>query len=158
MHAKPLRQFRISLQTSGTLEPVFGNGVRGAISDAARKTARIMRLCEPQRHRLRSSASRTSPSVGLGFFARSPAALIRMPLVQYPHWAACSARKACCRGCNSWPLLKPSTVVILLPAVAHRGVSHAGAGWPSIRTKHAPHWPLPQPKRVPFSPRSLRNT
>src|SRR5256885_2274276 len=154
---QPLRESRVFLEAAGPPESSLSYGVHVAISDAARSTARTIRLCDPQRHRLRSSASRTSRSVGLRFFARSAAAAIWMPLVQYPHWAACSARKAFCRGCSSWPLLKPSMVVILLPAADHRGVSHAGAGWPSIRTKHAPHWPLPQPKRVPFSPRSLRS-
>src|SRR2546427_9497421 len=85
MHAHPLRQSRVFLQTSRPLEQAFSNGIHGAISDAARNTARTTRLCDPQRHRLRSSAARTSLSVGLGFFARSAAALIKMPLVQYPH-------------------------------------------------------------------------
>jgi len=43
VHAKPLRQFRIFLQTSRPLERAFGDGVHRAISDA-RKTARTMRF------------------------------------------------------------------------------------------------------------------
>src|ERR1700680_3356399 len=38
-----------------------------AISAAARSTARTMRLCEPQRHKLRSSAPLTWASDGFGF-------------------------------------------------------------------------------------------
>src|SRR5205807_6862868 len=82
VHTQPLRKSRVFLEASGPLEPGFGNGVHGAIPLAARSTARTMRLCDPQRHKLRSSASRTSRSVGPLFFARSAAALIRMPLVQ----------------------------------------------------------------------------
>src|SRR6202035_2178369 len=48
-----------------------------AISAAARSTARTMRLCEPQRHKLRSSAPLTSASDGFGFCFNSAAALIK---------------------------------------------------------------------------------
>src|SRR6516164_8787394 len=53
-----------------------------AISRAARATARRMRTCVPQRQRLSAKAWRISVSLGCGFRARSPAALITMPLMQ----------------------------------------------------------------------------
>lgn len=53
-----------------------------AISEAARSTARTMRLCDPQRHRLRSSAVLTSASVGDGLCFSRAAALIRIPETQ----------------------------------------------------------------------------
>jgi hypothetical protein len=49
-------------------------------------------------------------------------------------------------------------VVIFLSATDHSGASQEAIARPSISTKQAPHWPLPQPKREPLSPRSLRNT
>ena len=51
-------------------------------SRAARRTARTMRFCAPQRHRLRSRAARTSASVGSGRRRSRAAALIRMPEMQ----------------------------------------------------------------------------
>jgi len=78
---QPLGEPRILLQARGPPDPV-GNRVHDRTCAAARITARTIRLCDPQRHRLRSSAARTSLALGLGFFARSAAALIRMPLVQ----------------------------------------------------------------------------
>ena len=38
------------------------------------------------------------------------------------------------------------------------GMSHEAIGRPSTSTKQAPHWPLPQPKRLPTRPSSLRRT
>src|SRR5215471_576786 len=63
---------------------------------------------------------------------------------------------ACCTGCSpdSPPIL--SMVVISCPGTDHSGVSHDCTGLPSKSTLHAPHWPSPQPKRVPLSFRSLR--
>jgi hypothetical protein len=37
------------------------------------------------------------------------------------------------------------------------GVSHEATARPSTSTKHAPHWPVPQPNRAPTSPNSLRS-
>ena len=81
-YAQPLRQPRILLQASRMLQPAVGNDVHEVGCADARSTARTIRLCEPQRQRLRSSAARTSLSVGRGFIARSAAALMRMPLMQ----------------------------------------------------------------------------
>src|SRR5882724_2753172 len=79
---QPLGKPRALLETAGTPEAGVGDGVHVRSPAATRNTARTMRLCEPQRHKLRSKAARTSLSVGVGFLARSAAALIRMPLVQ----------------------------------------------------------------------------
>src|SRR5438045_6751835 len=49
-------------------------------------------------------------------------------------------------------------VVTSLPSTDQIGRSQDAIGRPSSSTKHAPHWPLPQPKRLPTRPRSLRNT
>ena len=59
-------------------------------------TAPTILRCAPQRHRLPSSASRTSRSVGEWLPRSSATALTTMPEVQYPHWAACSSMNACC--------------------------------------------------------------
>jgi hypothetical protein len=49
---------------------------------AARRTARTMRLCEPQRHSCGSRAARTAASSGDGSDASSAAARISMPETQ----------------------------------------------------------------------------
>jgi len=48
----------------------------------ARKTARTMRLCAPQRHRWPSSARFTSASLGFGLRASSACAAMIIPLLQ----------------------------------------------------------------------------
>ena len=52
------------------------------IVPAARCSARTMRMWVPQRHRLAASASRMSPSLGLGFSFRKAAPCMIMPLMQ----------------------------------------------------------------------------
>ena len=89
---QPLRQPPIGLQAAGQRhrvalidDVIAETGTRAhaaAPSLAARSTARTMRLCAPQRHRLRSSAPRTSASLGSGLRCRSAAAEIRMPEMQ----------------------------------------------------------------------------
>ena len=59
-------------------------------------TARRMRVCAPQRQRLPPSACFACSSVGRGARARSALVVMIMPLVQYPHCAACSAMNAAC--------------------------------------------------------------
>src|SRR5205823_7681459 len=49
-------------------------------------------------------------------------------------------------------------VVTSLPSTDQIGRSQDAIGRPSSSTKQAPHWPLPQPKRLPTRPRSLRST
>ena len=49
---------------------------------AAVSTARTIRFCAPHRHKLRSSAARTSSSLGSSLAASSPAALITTPEMQ----------------------------------------------------------------------------
>ena len=65
------------------------------------------------------------------------------------------ARAPFCTGCSPF---RPSIVVIFLLTAKDNGISHDAMARPSTSTKHAPHWPLPQPKRVPMSPRWLRRT
>ena len=57
-------------------------GVPAAMLRAARWIARTMRVCVPQRQRLRSSAARISSSPGFGFLSSSALALMMMPLAQ----------------------------------------------------------------------------
>ena len=92
--AQPLRQPPVALQAAGErararvedVKPKARPGAPGAHdgvpSLAARSTARTMRLCAPQRHRLRSSAARTSASLGVGLRRNNAAAEIRMPEMQ----------------------------------------------------------------------------
>ena len=73
---QPLRQPPIGLQAAGqrrraalvddVIAETRTRAHAAAPSLAARSTARTMRLCAPQRHRLRSSAPRTSASLGSG--------------------------------------------------------------------------------------------
>ena len=49
-------------------------------------------------------------------------------------------------------------VVTALPAAAETGMSHDCTALPSTMTVHAPQRPVPQPKRAPFSFKSLRST
>src|SRR4029079_15049035 len=126
--------------------------------EAAASTARTIRLCAPHRHRLWSSAARTSSSLGSSLTASSPAALITTPEMQYPHCAACPSMIACAAGCSPPDTPSPSTVVTSRFSIAHIGVSQELAGRPSMSTRQAPHRPRPQPKRVPVSPRWFRST
>ena len=102
-------------------------GVGGAraheTTPAACRIARRMRRCVPQRQRLPASAPRSSPSSGFGFEARSAAAVMIMPLMQKPHWAAWASMKACCSGWGCAGVPRPSSVVTA--AGAHRGDRHA---------------------------------
>src|SRR5581483_10684259 len=77
IEAQPARKPRVGLEVDGKLR----RGLHDA-SLAARSTARTMRLWAPQRHRLRSSAARTSGSLGSGLRRSSAAAEMRMPDVQ----------------------------------------------------------------------------
>ena len=77
---QPRRELRVGREADRELG---GRGsVQRAISLAARSTARTMRLCDPQRQRLRSSAAFTSSLDGDGFCRSSAAALINMPEMQ----------------------------------------------------------------------------
>ena len=61
---------------------------------AARMTALRIRVCVPQRQRWMARLLFTCSSVGFGLFLSSSVAAITMPVVQYPHCAACSAMNA----------------------------------------------------------------
>src|ERR1035437_847011 len=67
-----------------------------------------------------------------------------IPLVQYPHCAACSAMNAACTAFGDSGEPKPSRVVMLRPDACFTGVMQERTGLPSIQTVQAPHWPLPQ--------------
>src|SRR6185437_9646456 len=62
---------------------------------AAFRTALTMFWYPVQRHRLPSSPSLTSSSVGCGLSRNRSAAAMIMPGVQYPHCSACSSWNAC---------------------------------------------------------------
>ena len=88
---EPLRQARVGAQVAGEQDRALGRGRGGRVRGgahagcpafAARSTARTMRLWAPQRQRFRSSAARTSASLGSGLRRSSAAALIRMPEMQ----------------------------------------------------------------------------
>ena len=116
-----------------------------------------------QRHRLPSSPTRTSSSLGCGFSASSDTAAMTMPGVQKPHCRPCSVWNACCMGCNvASPLLapvvaaKPSMVVTSLPSAWTASIVHDLTDSPSSRTVHAPHDDVSHPTFVPVRPRSSR--
>ena len=103
-----------------------GLGHRAAISAAARSTARTMRLCEPQRQRLRSSAALTSSPVGFGFRIKSCRGAH-----QYAGNAIAALQgllgdeRALQRMRRLLALPSPSIVVMSLSATDHSGVSQA---------------------------------
>src|SRR6516162_3784040 len=125
---------------------------------AAFSMARKMRLCAPQRQILSSSAWAMSARDGDGLRSSSALAEMRMPLRQYPHWPACSSRKACCSGCGLSGVPRPSIVVTLQPATLAAGRPQDFTGLPSINTMQQPHCSRPQPNRVPTSRNLLRST
>src|SRR6266571_8164665 len=129
-----------------------------AISFAARCTARTMRLCEAQRHRCPFRACLISRSLGRGLESSSALSAMIMPLLQSPHWQACSSMKARCSGCSFSIVPSPSSVVIWPFAAADTVTEQERTDLPSISTVHAPHWASPQPNFGPFSSRSLRRT
>ena len=81
-----------------------------------------------------------------------------MPLVQYPHCAACSSRKARCTGCNSSAVPSPSNVVIDPSVASATGTLQDLIALAPSRTVHAPQLSEPQPNCGPFKPRSFRST
>jgi len=68
------------------------------ISFAAVSTALIIRLWAPHLHIFAFNVLDTSASVGLIFLLSNEAAVMIIPLVQYPHWNACSSIKAFFKG------------------------------------------------------------
>src|SRR5439155_21887247 len=69
-----------------------------------------------------------------------------------------SSMNACCSGCGSAGVPRPSSVTIFLPVTALTGVTHERVAFPSTSTMQAPHWPRPQPNRGPCKPTSSRST
>ena len=62
--------------------------------------------------------------VGDGVVDRNAAAVMIIPLVQYPHWAACSAMNAAWTLCGVSLAESPSIVVMAWPAARLIGVVH----------------------------------
>src|SRR6266542_3398935 len=79
-----------------------------------------------------------------------------MPLMQYPHCAACSSMKAAWTGCGRSGEPSPSRVVMGCRAAVLTVVTQEGTARPPTITVQAPHWPRPQPNFAACSPRSLR--
>ena len=84
------RHAPIRIETQPLVEPGVDDEAAGKLggrahvcsSFAARCTALMMRTCVPQRHRLRTSASLISPSLGSEFRASKAAAVMMTPLMQ----------------------------------------------------------------------------
>ena len=134
-----------------------GHGMRSDRSAPARATARMMRLCTPQRQRWRSSAAAISLRLGRGIARRAAP----RPRSRCPRGSSrtgrparrgrpAAAAKADHRGES------PSTVVTLFPARLSIARAQENEGSPSISTMQAPHCSVPQPNRLPRSPSSLR--
>src|SRR5580704_4191608 len=118
----------------------------------------MIRLCDPQRQILPSSASATSRRDGEGLRSSRAFAAIRIPARQYPHCPACSSRNACCKGCGRSGVPSPSIVRIFLPATVDSALPQDFSGRPSTSTMQQPHCSRPQPNLVPTRPRWLRST
>jgi hypothetical protein len=99
-----------------------------------------------------------SPSVGAGFLSRRTLAVMIIPFMQKPHWAACSSMKAFWSLCGWATLPNPSRVVIFRFLTALTGKPQERTDLSSRITVHAPHWDRPQPNLGPFSSRSSRKT
>ena len=76
---EPAAQLRVGHQAGGWRHSV---APAGAVRAAARSTARTIRWCVPHRHRLPSSAVRTSRSVGAGLRRSSATPVMIIPEVQ----------------------------------------------------------------------------
>src|SRR4051812_883369 len=63
---------------------------------------------------------------------------------------------ACCNGCNSSPLARPSTVRIFLPCACTANIRHDRIASPSMITVQVPQTPCSQPIWVPVWPQSSR--
>jgi hypothetical protein len=101
-------------------------------------------------------ASRTSSSVGSGWWSSSHRAVIIMPGVQKPHCSPWHAAKACWTGSSLSPLAKPSTVVTRRPSVITASSVQDLTGVSSSQTTQAPQLEVSQPQCEPVSPSSSR--
>ena len=83
IEAQPLIESAVGVEAAGQLGGrAHDAAFAGASSRAARCTALMMRVCVPQRHRLRASACLMSSSVGSGLRPSSAAAVMMTPLMQ----------------------------------------------------------------------------
>ena len=99
-----------------------------------------------------------STSVGAGFLSRRTLAVMIIPFMQKPHWAACSSMKAFWSLWGRATLPNPSKVVIFRLPTALTGKPQDRTDLSSMMTVHAPHCDRPQPNLGPFSSRSSRKT
>ena len=74
---------------------------------------------------LPSSARRASAAVGFGFFSSRATADVTKPGVQKPHIRPSFSQNACCTGWRTVPVVKLSTVRIVLPCISIASVVHA---------------------------------
>src|SRR4051794_9383820 len=109
-----------------------------------------------QRHRLPSSPTLTSSSVGCGFSLRRSTDCMIIPGVQKPHWRPWHSRKASCTGCSSpFPpavAASPSMVVTSCPSAWTASTLQLFTLRPSRWTVQAPQLLVSQPITVPVFP------
>ena len=121
-------------------------------------TALIIWGWVPQRQRLSARASHSISLSGSGFASSRAYAVIIIPGIQYPHWAAFSLTKDSWIGCNLPAVPRPSIVVIVQFENEDIGLLQENTAFPSTITLHAPHCSSPHPSLVPFRPRSFLST
>ena len=134
---QPSRQARIGARLNREL------GGHGSSAWAARSTARTIRLWAPHRHRFRSSALRTSASLGSGFARAGPPPTSGCLRCNSRIASPVPREKARCKGgaARGSEPLDGRTPCRRRP----RGRSQAATAWPSTMTLQAPHWLTPQP-------------
>src|SRR5262249_13115674 len=79
-----------------------------------------------------------------------------IPLVQYPHCAACSAMNAACTLCGLSSVPRPSSVVTARPSTCFTEIEQDRTALPSSNTVQAAHCPRPEPNFTACSARELR--
>src|ERR1035441_1188525 len=147
---------RLSQREAGTV--TGGHGAWSAIRLAASSTA--ARICSypVQRHRLPASASRICGPDGSGLARSRSCAGTSRPGVEKPHCTAPASRNACCKGCRSSPLARPSTVTMLRPCAWPASTRQAQTARPSRYTVHDPHSPCSHAFFDPGRPIRSRST
>ena len=78
-----------------------------------------------------------------------------MPAVQNPHWRPWCSWNACCTGCSSPSVARPSIVVTSAPSAWAASIVHDFTDSPSTSTVQAPHDDVSHPTLVPVSPHVL---
>ena len=115
----------------------------------ARSTARMTRLCMPQRHRCGSSAATISARLGRRIAREQRRRRDQDAREAIAALAGLLVEEGLLQRMQRAVAASPSTVVTALPATVATSRAHEYDGSPSISTMQAPHCSVPQPNRLP---------